>query len=43
MADANILKKNQADIVKPPEVEDDELLYIHTQEYLNSIQVRTLL
>jgi len=34
-----MLKKDQKDIVKPPKVDDDELLQVHTQEYLNSIKV----
>ena len=38
-ADAKMLKKDQTDIVKPPKVEDEELLYVHTQEYLSSLQV----
>ena len=38
-----MLKKDQTDIVKPPKVKDDELLYVHTQEYLDGIQVRILI
>ena len=41
--DASMLKKDQTDIVKPPKVKDDELLYVHTQEYLDGIQVRILI
>ena len=40
--DAKILKKDQKDIVKPPKVKDDQLLYVHTQEYLSRIQVRVI-
>ena len=34
-----MLKKDQTDIVKPHEVNDDELLQVHTQEYMNSMKV----
>ena len=37
--DANMLKKDQTDIVKPHEVNDDELLQVHTQEYMSSMKV----
>ena len=37
--DANMLKKDQTDIVKPHKVNDDELLQVHTQEYMNNMKV----
>ena len=37
--DADMLKKDQTDIVKPYEVNDDELLQVHTQEYMKSMKV----
>ena len=39
MADANMLKKDKTDIVKPLEINDDELLKVHTQEYLSCMKV----
>ena len=39
MLDANMLKKDQTDIVKPLEVNDDELLQVHTQEYMSNMRV----
>ena len=37
-----MLKKDQMDIVKPHGVNDDELLQIHTQEYMSSMKVSHL-
>ena len=34
-----MLKKDQTDIVKPHEVNDDELLQVHTEEYISSMKV----
>ena len=39
MLDANMLKKDHTDIVKPLEVNDDELLQVHTQEYMSNMRV----
>jgi len=36
---ANILKETKEDIVEPLEISEDELLVVHTQEYLNSLKV----
>ena len=40
--DADMLKKDQMDIVKPHEVNDDELLQVHTREYMSSMKVSHL-
>lgn len=40
--DANMVKKDKMDIVKPHEVNDDELLQVHTQEYMSSMKVSHL-
>ena len=39
MLDANILKKDRTDIIKPYEVIDDELSQVHTEEYMSSLKV----
>ena len=39
---AKMLKKDRRDIVKPLEVNDDELLLVHTQEYISSLKVKFL-
>ncbi|XP_065902670.1 histone deacetylase 11-like [Dysidea avara] len=35
---ANILRETKEDIVEPLEITEDELLVVHTQEYLNSLK-----
>ena len=39
MLDTKMLKKDQMDILKPHEVNDDELLQVHTKEYVSSLKV----
>jgi len=34
-----MLKDSKEDIVEPLEIREDELLMVHTQEYLNSLKV----
>ena len=34
-----MLKETKEDIVEPLEIREDELLMVHTQEYLNSLKV----
>ena len=36
---AKILRETKEDIVEPLEIREDELLVVHTQEYLNSLKV----
>ena len=36
---ANILKETKEDIVEPMEIKEEELLVVHTREYLNSLKV----
>ena len=34
-----MLKESKEDIVEPLEIREDELLTVHTQDYLNSLKV----
>ena len=34
-----MLKESKEDVVEPLEIREDELLMVHTQEYLNSLKV----